>query len=398
MGRFINLRELRIAVILYVVLPTAAAAQFTTVSGTVTDPNGLPYAGGTISATLISSGTPTLSGLPYTPPSQPTGLNSAGSFTLQLGDNTVLQPGGTQWKFIVCSGVATVQPAIGKGPICFTAGPITISGSSQSITATLTAAALALTVPVGGGGVSGPGSSTLNAFAKWNNTGGTALANSLAVDNGTTLTYSGTGGLSAASLANTPTGTLSIGTNITSGKVQIGSSSAGSTVASTADITTINDRAGGGFSAGNGSGGVQLQDDTLSAILRLTGGEFTLINSSILNITSSGTVLETNFPVFETGSFVSGNGPGGTFTLSGCTPSALVGGNTAGQFTSGTTGTCSTTITFGTNVIAPHGWNCAVSDRNTAAVGVTTASSTTTATISVPTTSGNTVSFSCMGY
>jgi len=129
-----------------------AAAQFTSVTGTVTDPNGIPYAYGTISATIISSGTPTLNGFPYTPPSQPAGLNSLGSFVMQLADNTVLQPGGSQWKFTVCSGAGTVNPAIGKGSVCFTAGPITISGFSQSISATLNAAALALTVPIGGGG------------------------------------------------------------------------------------------------------------------------------------------------------------------------------------------------------------------------------------------------------
>ena len=119
-------------------------AQFTTVTGTVTDPNGLAYSGGTIAPILVSTGSPTLNGLAYTPPVQPAGLNSAGSFTMQLAANTVLLPGGSQWKFSVCSALATVQPAVGKGSVCFTAGPITITGASQSITATLTTAALAL--------------------------------------------------------------------------------------------------------------------------------------------------------------------------------------------------------------------------------------------------------------
>jgi hypothetical protein len=128
-------------------LGTAAAAQFTTVTGTVVDPNGLAYANGTIVSVLILPGgtSPTLGGLPYTPPTQPVGLDATGSFTIQLADNTQLQPGGTTWNFTVCSAIGTVQPAGGKGPVCFTlASPITISGTSQSITANLNAAALAL--------------------------------------------------------------------------------------------------------------------------------------------------------------------------------------------------------------------------------------------------------------
>jgi hypothetical protein len=128
-------------------LGTAAAAQFTTVTGTVVDPNGLAYANGTIVSVLILPGgaSPTLGGLPYTPPTQPVGLDATGSFTIQLADNTQLQPGGTTWNFTVCSAAGTVQPAGGKGPVCFTlASPITISGASQSITANLNAAALAL--------------------------------------------------------------------------------------------------------------------------------------------------------------------------------------------------------------------------------------------------------------
>jgi len=158
-----NLRKVRICLLLYVAidlligyagiipLTECAAAQFTQVTGTVIDPNSIPYAFGTISATLVSSASPTLNGLPYTPPTQPTGLDQNGKFIMQLADNTALLPGATQWKFTVCSTIGTVQPSIGKGPVCFTAGPITISGTSQDITATLNAAALALTLSSGSG-------------------------------------------------------------------------------------------------------------------------------------------------------------------------------------------------------------------------------------------------------
>lgn len=166
-----NLRKLRIALLLYVAfdlfiggkcggfldLDLLAAAQFTTVSGTVTDPNGLPYASGTISAVLVSSASPkfTATNQPYTPPTQPVGLNAAGSFVMQLGDSAALTPAGTTWNFTVNCAAGCVPPVIGKGPITFTVTGITITGASQSITATLTAAAPVLTNTAGGGGTIG---------------------------------------------------------------------------------------------------------------------------------------------------------------------------------------------------------------------------------------------------
>jgi len=166
----------KLAFLLLCSLP--AAAQFTTVSGTITDPNTLPYAYGTISAVLVSSASPifTSTNLPYFPPTQPVGLSSTGAFVMQLADNTQLTPGGSQYSFAVCSGTGTVQPSFGKGSVCFIAGPITISGSSQSITATLTAAAKPLTVNFGGGG-SVSGSGTTNFIPIW--TGSATLGNSI---------------------------------------------------------------------------------------------------------------------------------------------------------------------------------------------------------------------------
>jgi hypothetical protein len=145
-------------IVSFLMLATAAAAQMTTVSGTVLDPNNVPYARGTITAVLILPGgqSPTLNGQPYTPPTQPVGLDSTGSFSFNIADNTQLQPGGTQWNFTVCSAVGTVQPSFGTASQCFTlAAPITISGASQSITTNLHAAALALTLPFSAGSMTG---------------------------------------------------------------------------------------------------------------------------------------------------------------------------------------------------------------------------------------------------
>lgn len=141
-------RILIAAVLLLLALP--AAAQFTQVSGTVIDPNGIPYANGTIAPFLVNNSgqSVTLNGQAYTPPTQPAGLDKTGSFVINLAASASLSPGTTQWNFWVCSAVGTVNPSIGTGSQCFTlAAPITIAGASQSITTQLHAAALALTNP-----------------------------------------------------------------------------------------------------------------------------------------------------------------------------------------------------------------------------------------------------------
>lgn len=132
--------------LLFLLLTTGKLwAQFTQVSGTVVDPQGIPYANGTISPILISNGTPTLNGLAYSPPTQPVGLDGNGTFLMQLADVTLLSPPGSQWNFWVCSGIGSIQPAAGAGSVCFIlATPISISGATQDISTNLQAAALPL--------------------------------------------------------------------------------------------------------------------------------------------------------------------------------------------------------------------------------------------------------------
>jgi hypothetical protein len=88
---------------------------------------------------------------------------------------------------------------------------------------------------------------------------------------------------------------------------------------------------------------------------------------------------------------------GTTFTASGCSNSTLVGGATAGSYHSGTTGTCTVTLTTG--LTAPHGWSCSAQDLTTPAdIQTQTATTTTTATLSGTTVSGDVVNFHCIGY
>jgi hypothetical protein len=134
-----------LAVVLF--LAPLASAQFTTVTGTVTDTNGLAYDCGTISAVLVTPGgaSPTLNGVSFTGSmspialgcSQQAGTGVSGSFIARLADNNVIVPSGTQWRFTVNISPGILPPA-GTGPQTCTA-VVTITGGSQSITSSFNA-------------------------------------------------------------------------------------------------------------------------------------------------------------------------------------------------------------------------------------------------------------------
>ena len=113
----------------------------TIVTGTVVDPNGNPYANGTASAVSVpNSGQPTV----YTTP-VPT--SSTGFFTMPLAPNTYI--------FTLCAPPVQIGPLANPTPkqICFSSGPVVVSGSNQDVSALLGTAAVI--GPVGGGGVTG---------------------------------------------------------------------------------------------------------------------------------------------------------------------------------------------------------------------------------------------------
>jgi hypothetical protein len=131
-------------------LPESARAQFTTVTATVTDPNGIPYAGATMTALLVpaSSGGYTLNNKPYSGQIGPVTLDSTGKFSQNFGDVTLITPASAQWQITIDSGLATIQPPLGTGPqsFTFTSTGTTISGSSVvNISASLNALAPKLT-------------------------------------------------------------------------------------------------------------------------------------------------------------------------------------------------------------------------------------------------------------
>src|ERR1700739_4600036 len=112
----------------------SARAQFTTVTATVTDPNGIPYAAGTMSAVLVpgSPGGYTLNGAPYSGRIGPVTLDSTGKFVAQFGDVTMIKPGSPQWQITINSNPGGVAPPLGTGPqsFTFTSTGTTISGTS----------------------------------------------------------------------------------------------------------------------------------------------------------------------------------------------------------------------------------------------------------------------------
>lgn len=163
-----NILKMRYFLIILVGLffASSAAAQLTTVSGTVTDPNNIPYAGGQLKAQLVAAaggavtGQPTVtvsnqaqcvSGgfgsapcqVPFQGTVGPFQLSPTGTFTVNLQDNTLVTPGGTQWLFTVTIAPG-VPPPLGFGPQTCIA-PLTISGPTQSVSVALSAACPVLT-------------------------------------------------------------------------------------------------------------------------------------------------------------------------------------------------------------------------------------------------------------
>jgi hypothetical protein len=159
--RFETATKIFLGAMLAAILAMPAFAQSqTNVKGTILDPNGFPYSGGTIKADLYPPGvqSPTVNGNQIPGSVGPVGLNSTGvsaplgSFDLTLWSNALILPANTQWTFTVTNPGANYP--VGFGPVSFQV-TLTISGATQDISAQLTAAALLLwnNGPGGGGGV-----------------------------------------------------------------------------------------------------------------------------------------------------------------------------------------------------------------------------------------------------
>lgn len=123
--------QLRFLLLLAVALSVSitASAQ-TTVTGTVSDPNGNPYASGTASAIKVVP-----SGQSPGPPTN-TITTTSGSFSMVL-------PSPASYVFTICAPPVNIGPRANPTPplLCFASGPISISGGAQNISTTLNSVA-----------------------------------------------------------------------------------------------------------------------------------------------------------------------------------------------------------------------------------------------------------------
>jgi hypothetical protein len=137
------MRKFLLSLIAELLFSIASLAQnYTTVTATVVDPNGVPYANARVTFTLGNtsgipsfSATPTLAGTPVMG-SFSVILDSGGNLSVSVPSNAVILPASTKWVPSICAAVG--------GP-CATGAATTISGSSQDISTVLNAAVSAQT-------------------------------------------------------------------------------------------------------------------------------------------------------------------------------------------------------------------------------------------------------------
>ena len=128
----------------FLVVPLSLLGQNTTVTGTVTDPDGFAWVGGSVQFTLHNDagGTVRQNGVPLTSAqmNKTAPLDGTGSFSIALSTNSTLTPIGTQWTLLVCP--AASAP-------CQTFANFTAVGASMSLTTAISSQIQALRFPAG---------------------------------------------------------------------------------------------------------------------------------------------------------------------------------------------------------------------------------------------------------
>lgn len=159
----------QLAVLCLLAVPAFAQQTQTKVTGTITDPNSVPYYPATVLAcltpptqnpTVAGAAISTNPGVPYCVGPAQTGTD--GTFQIPLYANSVIQCNNvacsTQWQFTVTA-TGTAPPA-GKGAQNFQVVTTITNLTAQDVTGTLSAAAPVLLNSGGGGGSVGPGTPT----------------------------------------------------------------------------------------------------------------------------------------------------------------------------------------------------------------------------------------------
>lgn len=132
-------RFLILAIVALAAMPSIG--QTTVVTGTVLDSSGIPYAGGQVQAIFLNvagGASPVISSnnSPVVmPPPSTIALN--GTFSVLVTPNASISPAGTQYVFSVCG--AQSSPSNQPDPMltggsCFLVGPVTVSGTTQTLT------------------------------------------------------------------------------------------------------------------------------------------------------------------------------------------------------------------------------------------------------------------------
>lgn len=132
-----------VKLLLFLACPVLLLGQTTTVSGTVTDPDSIAWANGTITFALYNPSpgkTPTHAGVPLTAQQlNPVfNLDNTGSFSGSVFDNTQVSPVGTQWNITICP--AASSP-------CQNLVRMSITGASLNLTSTIGSQITALRLP-----------------------------------------------------------------------------------------------------------------------------------------------------------------------------------------------------------------------------------------------------------
>lgn len=138
--------------------------------------------------------------------------------------------------------------------------------------------------------------------------------------------------------------------------------------------------------------GVDGSIGAFTTLIPITGGETSLDISATLAAAAAGNLLHVWYDP-ATGAFYPSTG-GGAINVTGCGLTGATGKAYTGKFVSGTTGTCTVTITPGPT--ATTGFFCKANNLTTPAnVFVQTATNTTTATMVGATTTSDVINFSC---
>jgi len=290
-------------------------------------------------------------------------INNCGSATQALSYSTSTHTFGCQ----TLSATATVTATdIGYGS----------AGNALTGTADLTYTHSTQTLNLGDGTAAfnlvGAGKLGLNLTGS-NTSGNPGLADTLTLTAGQNTTF-----LASGAVITVQGGQTSVGgaVNLTGGSTGSGGGGSGGAITLTSGGAASNPGAAGNITLSTGAGA---SGGNGSIFLQING-------TTAQTITGSSQVSFTG-PVSSAGS---------TFTASGCSNSALVGGVIAGQYTSGTTGTCTVTITL---PAVAHGWACHASDISTPANLISQSAKTTTScTLTGTTVTNDIIVFSAFGY